>query len=146
MAVMSPLYPRGPVDIGSHVRTLSADGSLPELPEWKWMHTPGHTDGHVSFYRERDRTLLVGDAFCTTKAESMLAVATQPTELHGPPAYYTPDWAAARLSVQALAALRAITLAPGHGLPISGEHVPEAVARLARDFIRIAVPENRSAA
>ena len=109
-----------------------------EMDAHSWAH------GRPCFFlRERDRTLLVGDAFCTTKAESMLAVATQPTELHGPPAYYTPDWAAARLSVQELAALRAITLAPGHGLPISGEHVPEAVARLARDFIRIAVPENR---
>jgi glyoxylase-like metal-dependent hydrolase (beta-lactamase superfamily II) len=44
--------------------------SLAEVGGWTPLHTPGHTPGHVSFFRESDRTLLVGDAFCTTKPES----------------------------------------------------------------------------
>ena len=51
-------------------------------------------------------TLIAGDALATTKQEYFLAIATQRPELHGPPAYYTTDWDAARESVRRLAALR----------------------------------------
>ncbi|MBL8211902.1 MAG: hypothetical protein JNK87_14385 [Bryobacterales bacterium] len=37
------------------------------------------------FARPDDSTLIVGDAFCTTKQEAFLAVATQKPELYGPP-------------------------------------------------------------
>ncbi len=85
---------------------------------------------------------LPGDAFCTTKQESFLAVAQQKPELHGPPAYYTPDWDAARASVERLAALKPFTIAPSHGLPMSGPEVAEQVQLLATDFDRIARPEH----
>jgi glyoxylase-like metal-dependent hydrolase (beta-lactamase superfamily II) len=125
MAAMSPFYARGPIDVSHRARPLPADGSIPTMPGWHAIHTPGHTRGHVSLFREDDRTLLVGDAFCTTKTESLLAsVATQKPELHGPPAYYTPDWISARLSVQKLADLEPLTLAPGHGRPIAGAETP----------------------
>jgi glyoxylase-like metal-dependent hydrolase (beta-lactamase superfamily II) len=145
-SLMSPMYPRGPVDLGSRLRALPGEGAelaLAELPGWKLLHTPGHTPGHVSFFREADRTLLVGDAFCTTKPESFFdANITQPAELHGPPSYFTQDWAAARDSVRKLATLRPVTVAPGHGKPLSGSGVPETLERLAREFEEIAVPEN----
>ncbi|RYE43220.1 MAG: MBL fold metallo-hydrolase, partial [Hyphomicrobiales bacterium] len=38
---------------------------MPGLPEWRWIATPGHSPGHVSFYRDRDGTLIAGDAFVT---------------------------------------------------------------------------------
>ena len=44
-----------------------------------------HAPGHISYWREVDRTLVVGDAFITTAQESAYAVATQAPELHGPP-------------------------------------------------------------
>jgi len=103
-------------------------------------HTPGHTPGHVSLFRDADRTLVVGDAFCTTKQESFLAVATQRPELHGPPAYFTTDWDAARDSVQRLAALRPITVAPGHGRPMKGADVADGLQTLADRFDEIARP------
>ena len=96
MAVLSPLYPRTSADLTGHVQPLPPDGSVPTLPGWQWLHTPGHAPGHVSLFRESDRVLLPGDAFCTTKQESFLAVATQKPELHGPPSYYTPDWDSAK--------------------------------------------------
>ena len=34
----------------------------------------------------------VGDAFVTTRQESAVAALTKPQEVHGPPAYFTPDW------------------------------------------------------
>lgn len=147
MTLLSPTYPRGPIDLGNRLEPLPGQGnelSLAALPGWTLMHTPGHTPGHVSFFRERDRTLLVGDAFCTTHPESFFeaAVAQQP-EMHGPPAYFTSDWNAARESVGKLAALNPLTVVPGHGKPLAGPGVPEELHRLAADFDVLAVPKNR---
>ena len=146
MSVLSPLYPRGPVDLTQHVRELPAGGSVPGLPEWKWIHTPGHTDGHVSLFRERDRTLIAGDAFSTTKAESVAAIATQRPELHGPPAYYTSDWDRAKQSVEQLSILRPKTAATGHGLPMSGAEIADALSELARNFDIVARPKTKRVA
>ena len=102
MSLLSPLYPKGPFDFGGRVGTLSAEGGVPGFREWKWIATPGHAPGHVSLYRERDGVLLAGDAFNTTKQESLRYVITQEFYLEGPPAYFTPDWTQAALSVDRL--------------------------------------------
>ena len=146
MTVLSPTYPRGPVDLGNRlVRSNEVgNGALPFLPGWTVLHTPGHTPGHVSIFRERDRTLLVGDAFCTTKPESFFdAAIAQPPELHGPPAYFTSNWDDARRSVEKLAQLRPLIVAPGHGKPLSGQKVAESLQKLAAEFEAVAVPENK---
>ncbi len=77
MATMSPMYPRGPINISDRLRTLPSDGTVPTMPGWQVIPTPGHTVGHVSLFREADRTLLVGDAFCTVQSESLMAIAKQ---------------------------------------------------------------------
>jgi glyoxylase-like metal-dependent hydrolase (beta-lactamase superfamily II) len=142
MTRMSMLYPRQSIDLGSRVVDLPSDGTIPTLPGWRWIHTPGHTAGHVSLFHDRDRTLIAGDAFCTTKQESFFAVATQRPELHGPPAYFTTDWNAARESVKILAALGPAVIAPGHGQPMGGDETTRALTRLARDFDAVARPEH----
>ena len=146
MSLLSVTLPKGPIDIGDRLRALPGEGaelSIAEMPGWTLLHTPGHTPGHVSFLREADRVLIVGDAFCTTKAESFFEVAVaQHTELHGPPAYFTSDWAAAKVSVRKLAGLEPRVVAPGHGKPLSGAEVPAALHRLADEFERIAVPDD----
>jgi glyoxylase-like metal-dependent hydrolase (beta-lactamase superfamily II) len=155
MSLLSPLYPRSPIDIGERLVALpqednardAADSEsladLPGLPGWKILHTPGHTPGHVSFFRPSDRTLVVGDAFCTTKPESFFeAAVVQNPELHGPPAYFTADWSAASASVRRLASLDPVIVAPGHGKPLGGPDVPSALRKLAAEFENIAVPEN----
>jgi glyoxylase-like metal-dependent hydrolase (beta-lactamase superfamily II) len=146
MPLMSPTLPKGPIDVGSRLRALPGEGaelSLAELPGWTLLHTPGHTPGHVSFYRKADQTLLVGDAFCTTKPESFFeAAVAQHPELHGPPSYFTSDWEAAKVSVAKLAELEPVVVAPGHGKPLSGPDVAAGLHTLAAEFVRIAVPEN----
>jgi glyoxylase-like metal-dependent hydrolase (beta-lactamase superfamily II) len=141
MAALSRFYPRGPIDVRAWLRTLPADGAVPGMPEWRWIHTPGHTPGHVSLWRASDRTLLSADAVITTKQESAYAVATQREELHGPPMYYTQDWTAAKASVERLAALEPETIVPGHGRAMQGPALRAALHTLARDFDRVAVPE-----
>lgn len=139
MAASSFLYPRSPIDLGGRVKAVHGE-SLNGFDEWRVVHTPGHTQGHVSLFRERDRLLIAGDAFVTTKQESLIAVLTQKVELHGPPAYFTPDWISARMSVEKLAALKPDTIATGHGQPLRGVGMQQKLETLARDFNRIAVP------
>jgi glyoxylase-like metal-dependent hydrolase (beta-lactamase superfamily II) len=140
MAAMSRFYPRGPINLGGRVQALPEDGTAPGMPGWRWIPTPGHTPGHVSLFREADRTLIAGDAFVTTKQESAMAVLSQRPELHGPPAYYTPDWESARRSVERLAALEPLRVATGHGPPLEGRAMLADLQELARNFERLAVP------
>jgi glyoxylase-like metal-dependent hydrolase (beta-lactamase superfamily II) len=144
MAWTSPLFPRC-FDFGDRVRLLPDDGSVPGLErgsaaEWRWIHTPGHTPGHVSLFRESDRTLIVGDAFVMTRQESLFSVLMQKKELHGPPAYFTPDWGAAWDSVSTLAELRPRVAGTGHGPPAFGPELAQGLDRLEREFETAAVP------
>ncbi len=141
MAWLSPLYPRGPVDVSRRLLTLPEDGSVPGMPDWRWLHTPGHTEGHVSLWRENDRTVIAGDAFITTSQESAYAVAVQKPEIHGPPRYFTPDWIAAKASVKTLAALEPELAVTGHGRALAGEEMRAALTRLAREFDEVAMPD-----
>lgn len=145
MSLLSPLYPKGPVNLSGSLQALAL-GSNPVLPGWEIIHSPGHTPGHCSLYRESDRTLLVGDAFCTTKPESFFeaALAQQP-ELHGPPSYFTSDWSAAQDSVEKLSAMDVAVVAPGHGKPLRGPNLNTELRELAVRFRAVAVPENKKA-
>jgi glyoxylase-like metal-dependent hydrolase (beta-lactamase superfamily II) len=94
MARLSPFYPTKPVDVGERLHDLPAEGSVPFMPGWRWVHTPGHSVGHVALWRESDRLLISGDAVVTTGQESAYEVALQEPEMHGPPMYLTIDWEA----------------------------------------------------
>jgi glyoxylase-like metal-dependent hydrolase (beta-lactamase superfamily II) len=138
---LSPLFPNHGIDISGHVKRLPEDGSVPNMPGWKWIHTPGHTPGHISLFREQDRTLIVGDAFVTVKQESLYKVITQQQEISGPPKYYTTDWDAAFESVKRLEALQPETAITGHGLPMSGSELRENLRKLVDHFDEIAIPK-----
>jgi len=142
MARLSKLYPNHAVDLRPRLRVLLNDHSVPHLPDWRWIPTPGHSPGHVSLFRDEDRTLIAGDAFVTTKQESAIAVMTQRPELHGPPAYFTCDWQAAGRSVRELAALEPVFAVTGHGRPLAGEMLTQGLHRLAADFEHFAVPDH----
>lgn len=140
MAYLCRLYWRRAIDLGPRVRPLPEGGAVPLLPGWRWVHTPGHTPGHVSLFRDADRFLIAGDAFVTTKQESAVAALTgEPRGVRRPPAYFTTDWAAAGSSVRALAALRPEVAATGHGYPMRGERMRAELSRLAEHFGR-AIP------
>ena len=140
MAALSRVYPRGPIDVGARARALPDDRTVPGMPGWRWVPTPGHSPGHVSLFRDSDRLLIAGDAFVTTKQESAMAVLSQRLEIHGPPMYYTPDWAMARDSVERLAALEPSIAATGHGVPWSGPQMLQELEYLARNFDELAMP------
>lgn len=137
---MSTIFPIQPIQLGSHVQALPADGTIPALPEFRWLPTPGHSVGHISLFRERDRLLIVGDAFITVKQEYMYKVYTQEKEMSGPPRYLTPDWEAAKKSVEQLAALNPEIAVVGHGVTMQGEELRQDLKNLLANFGTQAIP------
>jgi glyoxylase-like metal-dependent hydrolase (beta-lactamase superfamily II) len=145
IAMISPLFPTGPLDLTGHLHGLPADNSVPHMQGWRWIHTPGHSPGHVSLWRQSDAFLIAGDAFVTTRQESIYAAVTQAPEMHGPPAYFTPDWESAQRSVVSLALLAPEIVVTGHGAAMSGPLMRAALNNLAEHFDAIAVPPHRRA-
>lgn len=131
---MSRFFPHHGYNFGNRLAHLRESGEVPHLPEWQWLPTPGHTSGHVSVFRDSDRTLIVGDAFITVNQENPLKLFSQVREIRNPPAYLTQDWQQARESVHRLAQLQPTTIAAGHGLPMSGDSVAGELSRFSASF------------
>jgi glyoxylase-like metal-dependent hydrolase (beta-lactamase superfamily II) len=91
------------------------------------IETPGHSPGHVSFWRERDRVLVLGDVLF---GHHPLTSRPGP---HEPPAMFTLDADRNRASARKVAALRPSLVCFGHGPPLrDGGVLTEFVARLPR--------------
>ncbi|MCB2295478.1 MBL fold metallo-hydrolase [Clostridium algoriphilum] len=142
VAKMSATYPRTSINLGYRAIELPPDGSIPCMPGWKWIHTPGHTEGHISLFREKDRVLIVGDAFCTIKQESLLSVLTQKEQISGPPKYLTMNWEEAEKSVKRLQELKPLLALPSHGKPLKGKELARHLELLTQRFKDISKPGN----
>lgn len=141
LAKMSSMFPHQAIDLGTRVQPLPDDGSIPFMPGWRWLHTPGHTPGHIALFRDEDRVLLAGDAFTTVKQESAEAVERQITEIHGPPAYLTTNWSKAWDSVRLLEGLKPEVVISSHGQPMRGDDMRKQLRRLVDDFDILAIPD-----
>jgi glyoxylase-like metal-dependent hydrolase (beta-lactamase superfamily II) len=142
LAKISFIYPTRPIDIKDHLSPLPGDHSVPEMPDWVWVPSAGHSPGHVSFYRAADRTLISGDAFITVRQDSLYKVLIQKEEVNGPPRYLTTDWQAAWESVRNLELLQPALVLPGHGQPMAGDELREGLKTLVDEFDRIAIPDH----
>ncbi len=108
-------------------RTLSEGDAL--SAGFTVLDTPGHSPGHVSFWREADRTLICGDVFF-----NMHLFTTIPG-LRQPPYLFTTDPAENRRSERRLAALEPGTAGFGHGPVLRDD-----AARTLRDFVHTLPP------
>ena len=142
MSLLSVLLRIKPINIGSRARAIDLENGISELPEWKIIHTPGHTPGHISLFLPLNTTLIAGDAFVTTHAESAIHVMASIKKLSGPPKYLTADWPAAAASVRKLAELEPRIAATGHGPVVRGREAQDTLKNLADHFESIAVPES----
>jgi glyoxylase-like metal-dependent hydrolase (beta-lactamase superfamily II) len=123
--------------LGHVARTFEVGAGVPGLSGWECISTPGHTPGHVSYFRPSDRVLITGDALVTLKVNSWAGLLLQRPGLSGPPWYTTWSPRAAKESIERLAHLEPTVLAGGHGWPIAGSGTAEALsayAGLARDL------------
>jgi len=141
VAKMSPIFPNEAINLGGNLKVLPSDGSVPFMAGFRWIHTPGHSPGHISLFREKDKVLIAGDAFVTVKQESLYKVITQTKEISGPPQYFTTDWSDARASIEKLAILKPSVAITGHGLPMKGEELTSNLKKLVDDFEQIALPK-----
>ena len=80
--------------------------------DWRVIYTPGHTLGHVAFFRERDRVLIAGDALLTILPWTRRAGLTLPLQI------FTHDVEQSRASLRRLAALEPRVSLCGHGEPM----------------------------
>jgi glyoxylase-like metal-dependent hydrolase (beta-lactamase superfamily II) len=142
LAKISSLYPHEPIDISEKLHPLPADGKVPGLPGWQWIHTPGHSPGQVAFFRESDRLLLSADAFVTVRQDSLYKVLIQKEEVNGPPRYLTTDWDAAFESVKKLQQLNPEVVIAGHGQYMEGDALKEGLQELVINFEQMAVPDH----
>ena len=141
MRTMSSIYFPEFLNISPALLPLPHGGNIPELPGWNWLHTPGHSPGHVSLFRESDRTLIAGDAFVTVRMDSFYKIIFQQAEINGPPSYFTTDWDAAFESVKKLEALKPQLAITGHGPAMRGEELSKGLKELVDEFNDIAVPK-----
>jgi glyoxylase-like metal-dependent hydrolase (beta-lactamase superfamily II) len=89
------------------------------------LDVPGHSAGHVAYWREEDRVLVLGDVL------NNMNVMTGITGLHEPPRAFTPDPARNRVSAARLAQLRPRLACFGHGPPLRDPgRLEEFVARM----------------
>jgi len=83
-----------------------------EVAGFTVLETPGHSRGHVAYWREADRVLILGDVL------NNINVRTGIPGLHEPPDVFTPDPPRNRLSARRLAELRPRLTCFGHGAPL----------------------------
>ncbi len=83
-----------------------------EVAGFTVLETPGHSAGHVSFWRESDRVLIVGDVL------GNMHFITGVPGLHTPPDMFSPDPARNRESARRLAELKPALACFGHGAPL----------------------------
>lgn len=95
-----------------------------EVAGFTVLDTPGHSPGHVSFWRESDRTLVCGDVMWGYNPFTFTGGIREPFPV------VSPDPARNRESARRLAALRPKLVCFGHGKPRDGEAFAAAVARL----------------
>ena len=76
------------------------------------LDTPGHSPGHVSYWRESDRTLICGDVFFN------MSIVTLRPGLREPPRFLTHDPELNRASARRLGELRPALVLFGHGPPL----------------------------
>lgn len=120
-------------------RALDPRTGIPGLPDWECIPTPGHTPGHVSFFRPSDRVLITGDALVTVNLNCLWGFLLwgfrrNKQMLSGPPWYTTWSWRAAKESVASVARVEPRVLATGHGMPMTGPTTARDVRAFAKHF------------
>jgi glyoxylase-like metal-dependent hydrolase (beta-lactamase superfamily II) len=133
MAFLSRFMPSGSRNFGDRFRELQPN-EVPAMAGWEWLATPGHSPGHVSFFRSSDRVLLAGDAFATMNMDSWAGLISGKRTLARAGAPFNTDWDATRLSVKELAKLRPNVVGCGHGIPRCDAELPVRLENFAERF------------
>ncbi|MDQ2919787.1 MAG: MBL fold metallo-hydrolase [Verrucomicrobiota bacterium] len=133
IAFLSRFMPTRAHALAHRLRELPPS-ELPGMPDWKWLHTPGHSPGHISIVRESDGVLIAGDAFATMDMDSWTGLISGKQMLARAGSPFNCDWAATKKSVQTLANLRPNVIAAGHGMPLTQGNLAARLEKYAEQF------------
>jgi glyoxylase-like metal-dependent hydrolase (beta-lactamase superfamily II) len=106
MRLQGPLWAGPPHPVGRVLR----EGD--EVAGFRVLHMPGHTPGHVVYFRDADRVAIIGDLMLHLGGRLGRPTLLQPATL------FTVDPAQNRRSIRRLAELRPALLLFGHGPPL----------------------------
>lgn len=93
-----------------------------EVAGFRVVHTPGHTPGHVIYFRESDRVAIAGDLLAN------IHFLTRRPGLREPPFFFSHDRLENRRSVRTLVELRPSVICFGHGPPLRDRGILEQFA------------------
>jgi hydroxyacylglutathione hydrolase len=105
-SAIGPMWTGPPHPVSRRLREGDLVGSF------RVIETPGHTVGHVSYWREADRVLIVGDVL------SHINIYTGWVMLREPERFFTVDPAQNRRSARRLIELEPKLICFGHGPPL----------------------------
>src|SRR5262249_59076 len=108
------------------VERVLQDGD--EVAGFRVVHTPGHTPGHVVYFRERDRVAIAGDVLAN------IHFLTGRPGLREPPPFFSADRIMNWTSIRKLADLRPSLVCFGHGPPLKRKEVLLKVAERVESF------------
>lgn len=99
-----------------------------EVAGFTVLEAPGHSAGHVAYWRERDRVLVLGDVLCNMDTFTGIPGLKEPKTI------FTPDPARNRASIRRLVELEPSLVCFGHGRPLRDPgKLKEFAARLPDD-------------
>ena len=140
-AFVTRFVENGARDLGHHVRTFdcagewcAVEGHLAELPGWRWIHTPGHSPGHIALFRESDGVMLAGDALAGANFDSWRSALKGERGVWRGESPYICNWGQAQSSVRLLAMLRPRLVLCSHGPPLSGKLVAQELGAFAERY------------
>lgn len=134
---MSFSFPHEGINIKNNLLPLPDDFSIPYLKNWKWLHTPGHTEGHISLFDEEEKILIAGDAFTSLTQESLFSVITKKENINTPPKYFTTNWDDAFNSIKKIRELKPNLALLSHGKPIAGIELKKHLDYLINHFPKV---------
>jgi glyoxylase-like metal-dependent hydrolase (beta-lactamase superfamily II) len=120
--------------LADKVCAIDPSAGVPGFTGWQCIPTPGHTPGHMAFFRKSDGVLIAGDAILTVNLNSIRDLLLNRQRISGPPYISTWNWHSAKESVARLAALELRVLACGHGMAAIGPRTADELHALSNRF------------
>jgi glyoxylase-like metal-dependent hydrolase (beta-lactamase superfamily II) len=100
-----------------------------EVTGFRVVHAPGHTPGHVIYFREAGRVAIAGDVLAN------VSFLTGKPGLREPPSFFSVDVSQNRRSILTLADLKPSVVCFGHGPPLRHPELLEKAAAWVRSFL-----------
>lgn len=109
---------------------------------WRYIHTPGVSPGHVSFFRPKDKILIAGDIVSSSPKNSISSiVVSKDQDIQGPPVHYHINKSIVCTSLKKIQSLNPAVAGVGQGRPISQDKLRGGLNSLVEVFEKEKIKE-----